>query len=664
MYDDQDEMDLIADLQAAHSTNIAKRHYGRTGTGLDARSRRDFRENSDLWAHFLELRVCIPESEYQSRTSTPKPSTQELESKVEDAMSYLFGVNWTWKLPEQKESIRVIAKGDPYVISVLPTDAGKTTLILVRALINPHLTQIVITPYVALGNDLKSKCDRKYIDCIQWTPTTRTRASIVVVVVDTAITAKFRTYLRDLDLQNKLGDIFVDEAHVYLTETSWRWAITGILDLSLPVPFRFLTATFPPSLQEMFEHKFTLDNSKPTYVRSSCIRHKIQYSVESVANHIPLEERAVELIQYEKARLQEGQKILVFGPAKEPLKHLAHALECGVYAGNEVEKDEVLDNWKRGICSTLCATSALGAGIDIEDIVLVIHVGYMYDIFTFQQGAGRGGRGGKESRSITLMSEGSLKKGRKGEALGKKCIGDKELVLYLTTEICRQQVLNQFFNGKNDVSTCEGLECTLCDLCQKRKDDIEKVTKSVKRRASVSINPDHQRLKRAITMQREEEIEERLRIEAVLEEKVKKQIARLQTDCPYCWTFIGSYHKLIDCDMPMGFGLPHISLSDMQQKRELPANHGCFQCGVPCDWCESYVSLDGGGCNKLNVIWPIVDHVLQKEGWSEEVREWSDGVSLSRNRERVMWMRKERMVFGKKSTNAFYVFVKVCEKFC
>jgi superfamily II DNA helicase RecQ len=662
--DEDDEVDLIADLQAAHSTKMAKTHYGRTGTGLDVRSRRDFRRNSELWHKWFGLTQRRPKSSYPP-TIQASPRVDDVESKVKAAMTQLYGSAWTWKHPQQQDSVLAIAQGEPYVVSILPTDAGKTTLILIPALIDPNLTQVVITPYVPLAENLIERCRDLSIDCLRWTAESRVKgrsASIVVVVVDTAMKPEFTMYLRDLDLQSKLGHIFIDEAHAYLTEREWRPVMTKIYDLTLPARFVFMTATLPPSMEPAFEQAFTLDKIRPTYVRGSCIRKKIRYSVESVS--MSLDEAAIQLIRSEQGRLSLKEKILVFCPSIVSLKYISKELNCGMYASKDVDKDEALLDWKRGVYPTLCSTSALGAGMDIPDVVLVVHVGFMFEMFTFQQGAGRGGRGGKESRSITLMEESWFDQPPTYRDSGKKA-----LTSYLKTNICRQQELNRFFNGVEDTSvTCTELGSVPCDLCEARK--CWSVVFEMPRIAKHCLDQedemqDDQELKRAKLMQREEEILKKKREEARLESLVRSTVDRLQSQCYHCWLVYEDdeveAHAFSECEFK-----PRYSAGEQVDLRRkgVVENHACFNCGLPCDYCEEYGSGGAISCRKQNVIWFVVQTALNMQEWKKEFDEWMEGREGMSEREVDLWMVKSRSVLGKKSTNVFYAFVQICKWFC
>ena len=91
-----------------------------------------------------------------------------IDEQIQNVLIKLHGPDSKWRSKEQKESVYAIVHGDRYVVSILPTGAGKTDLILISALLDTSKTYIVVTPNVALAGDLRQRCEGLKIDCIQW----------------------------------------------------------------------------------------------------------------------------------------------------------------------------------------------------------------------------------------------------------------------------------------------------------------------------------------------------------------------------------------------------------------------------------------------------------------------------------------------------------------
>ena len=61
-----------------------------------------------------------------------------------------------------------------------------------------------------------------------------------------------------------------------------------------------------------------------------------------------------------------------------------------------------MEDWMRG---PMFATGVIGAGVNIKEIVSVIHIGVPYGAIPFVQESGRGGRDGETVKSVILISE-------------------------------------------------------------------------------------------------------------------------------------------------------------------------------------------------------------------------------------------------------------------
>jgi superfamily II DNA helicase RecQ len=84
---------------------------------------------------------------------------------------------------------------------VLPTGGGKTLMIQLPALLErDNKTTMVVTPLVALGDQLVERMQELNIDCVKWDRGSTRKAKVVVVVVsETTLTTDFRFFMAGLD---------------------------------------------------------------------------------------------------------------------------------------------------------------------------------------------------------------------------------------------------------------------------------------------------------------------------------------------------------------------------------------------------------------------------------------------------------------------------------
>src|SRR5262245_59261518 len=365
--DDYDEEDEVHDLQATHSTHMGNTKYGLTGQRLNQTTIKWFRSVSDKWQRWYGMVSRPPRSDfYPVRESTVEAP---IDSEIQRAVEQLHGIGASFKSEGQEKSVRTIVSDVSPIVSILPTGGGKTDCILIPALIHRRKTQVVITPYIALAEDLKKRCDKLEIDCIQYVNGTARRTNIVVVVTDTATTVAFQKYIRNLELNGVMGSLFFDEAHTLLTEIGYRHKFESVRMLAFGVQMVFLTATFPPQLESRFEIEMLLTNPRPTYIRMATYRREIAYSVIVLDGE--LQEGVAQLI--ERETLGKEDKVLVFGRSVSLCKELSDKLICSVYHSTADDKKEQLQRWADGDTKVMVATTALGAGMDIDRVMVVIH---------------------------------------------------------------------------------------------------------------------------------------------------------------------------------------------------------------------------------------------------------------------------------------------------
>ncbi|CAC5389597.1 unnamed protein product [Mytilus coruscus] len=136
---------------------------------------------------------------------------------------------------------------------------------------------------------------------------------------------------------------------------------------------------------------------------------------------------------------------------------------------SEDSKERILKEFKREDSRIRCliATVALGMGLDIRDIYLVIHIGCPKSVLSYWQEAGRCARDGRDGFSFILYDNFTLSLKTTG-----KCIRD---IIKNTSTCIRRQIENlltvdNFKEDTTDTKKCEGCDlqhyrCPSCKCC-------------------------------------------------------------------------------------------------------------------------------------------------------------------------------------------------------
>jgi superfamily II DNA helicase RecQ len=109
-----------------------------------------------------------------------------------------------------------------------------------------------------------------------------------------------------------------------------------------------------------------------------------------------------------KTKLEEyiaPSKIVIYSGSIEQTIEIGEALECPVYYYNiddRARKARRMKELIEGSSRVIAATNALGLGIDLPDIRVVIHIGEPPKLRDYSQESGRAGRDSKSSEAIIV----------------------------------------------------------------------------------------------------------------------------------------------------------------------------------------------------------------------------------------------------------------------
>jgi superfamily II DNA helicase RecQ len=96
----------------------------------------------------------------------------------------------------QREAIDAITAGESPVVAVMPTGGGKSLLFILPAFAEQGGTTVVVVLLIALRGDIKRRCQKLGISCVEWESRHPPDAAAVVLVTPKlAVGEAFATFL-------------------------------------------------------------------------------------------------------------------------------------------------------------------------------------------------------------------------------------------------------------------------------------------------------------------------------------------------------------------------------------------------------------------------------------------------------------------------------------
>lgn len=292
---------------------------------------------------------------------------------------------------------------------------------------------------------------------------------LVIVGVEEAQTIDtyqetFLSYAQQLSSQGSLTRIFVDESHVVLTNQSYRQKMADLIVVrTLQAPITLLTATLPPSMEHELKEAMLVPEAR--VIRAESHRPNIELHVEFCENGKAMR-TVIELVKTLENQLLLSQKCVVYCKAKSQAVRLSSLLHSQCYTADmdpEARKLSVAD-WLDPIKSNvIVATTALGTGIEIPDLMQVFHLNLPFSAIDFIQESGRCGRQGQPAKSTIVVEEREL--GQTSKQGGFLKVNEQVIMNLVSNKtLCRRFQLSEYIDGTG--KTCKQVHGLLCDICK------------------------------------------------------------------------------------------------------------------------------------------------------------------------------------------------------
>jgi superfamily II DNA helicase RecQ len=507
------ERETAVTLQTGHTARTNAMVYGRgiNEYSFETSSRHSaFRELSKEW-HFLlgmpsALRTVATfavKGRKRTATSLDLDRFEQLQKSrfrqlraihLPSELSRLLGSRSSFREGQQAVLSCILRQEHP-IVAVMPTGGGKSLLFQLPAAAHPSGVTIVVVPLVSLQGDLLEQTRKMNIPAAQWKSDQIVGdARLVFVTPETLFTKHFQTYLDILYSQALLDRIVIDECHTILEgslDFRPRLSELGLLGRR-DVQVVFLTATLPVAEESRF---FKLIYSSPeaaTFIRLPTTRANVGYTVRTFS----LEEGTDDIAACKAAAVREvvdrvlvryggASKAIVYCSTRSETQSLADGLGCDAYysdIGTDAEKARRLRSWmhdsRPGMYQNgrvIVATNALGLGINVPDIRLVLHLEMPRRIGDYGQQSGRAGRDGLPSEAVILRLEQRRRQqpgqgrgpgpGQPSDQISVDVKLDPSCRDFLRGGQCRRVALDRALDGRQDRQACEDGE-ERCDFCR------------------------------------------------------------------------------------------------------------------------------------------------------------------------------------------------------
>ena len=648
-YEDEDGIDDEAsDLQAGHGSHVAGTIYARElqqGLSGTALAREKFREVSSKWHRFFGFGSQDTAQPGQKRKREAFESAREevrfqrlhelQQVNISGQLQQMMGRGAEFR-GQQSSVIRAIVAGDTPIVQITSTGGGKSLSFMLPAYCSPDGTTIVIVPLLALQDDLSERCRRLKITSHIW----RSRqgnpvASIVFVTPESAVTAGFGDFVRRLQSRGVLDRVVVDECHTLLDgcpEFRPKLSEVGRTIRGWGVQRVFLTATLGPDDMDGFYEVAAISATRSIVFRSRTSRPNIQYRVIKVrSTHEEQEEeedsKICEIVQEWSEQNQEG-KAIVYTGSVDRVKKVGEMLGCGTYyrgIDTAKGKKERFKTWVQGE-RVIVATNALGMGIDVANVRLVVHGWMPRRMRDYVQESGRAGRDGQASQAIVVCGrmhkDGKADKQRgRGQQDGRNKAKGREgnTVDYVEKDQCRRITLDRCMDGRTDREGCEDGE-EKCDVCSRHTYSAarDEAPSNADNGAQNEARGIFERQKREIRFQEWQDTQRTME-EATTADELERHLEDWGCCCVACrMGGEADRHKMEDCPHKEMAGHRRVmeSIGRMERevfgKRRLAKYSGCFGCGLPYKVCNGwrpvvgdegrYVKIWGGQCQYKGVL--------------------------------------------------------------
>lgn len=458
-----DEDDETADLQASHSTAIARAVYANE-FGNDCRKLEDFFQCSLEWHAIVNAnckkgsRNSLVEDDPSQENAVRRANHNALNLADMEAKFRQLSLMKAPQLHDHQKEVMIAVKdyAKPSVLYISATGSGKSMVFMLPASIHQDGMTIVIQPTRALQRDTAQRLEAMGISVWRWMtksmPQPTQLPTVLLVTPEGMGTAEWDAFRQWDQFKRAVTRVVLDECQeVILTDSCFRPAMERVGEQinKIQVPVIYMTGTLPISMEDTLIGKLQIQDSRTDLriIRSTTTRKNLAFGWIQ-------EEASMDRVKELLGKLDKGDKALVYvesvAMATDWGEQLGGASYVGGDKGQTFQQEQGFKTWSRE-GGVMVATTALGVGIDVPGVVLVICCGDMFNGLTMIQMFGRAGRDGSPATAVLICTRGK----------GEKKLGDRLQKEWSTG--CLRQAIGRYLDG-DDAKRC-GFNDNRCQRC-------------------------------------------------------------------------------------------------------------------------------------------------------------------------------------------------------
>ena len=238
----ENDNNQIANEQIEHTSHVTKMIYARKIMKRNdemINKRQRFRKINKSWHIFLRFQFVIDNERLLIRKNVQnKRKIISFQTKTKNARFFrwkrLKNMNFQRQLRQmlnennrfreiQETTIRAIMKKKNSIMTIMNIENDKSLLFMLFALCEFKNINIVMISLIALRKNLKKRCEKIKIRCVEWNNKRSSNvANIVLMTSKSIVDDEFRTFINRLRVIQRLNRIVIDECHIVLNN-QWNF---------------------------------------------------------------------------------------------------------------------------------------------------------------------------------------------------------------------------------------------------------------------------------------------------------------------------------------------------------------------------------------------------------------------------------------------------------